>query len=56
MKIYVDYQFVESGALLTFLLSFTSVKIEWTRHVLENIEPKAKEKPAMSSQARAVQI
>ena len=56
MKIYVDYEFVGSGDLLTFLLSFTSVKIEWTRHVLENIEPKAKEKPAMSSQARAVQI
>lgn len=52
----LNYKFVGLGDLLTFLLSFTSVKIEWTRHVLENIEPNAKEKPAISSQARAVQI
>ena len=56
MQIIVNYQFVGPRDLLTFLLSFTSVKIEWTRHVLENIEPNASEKPAMSSQARAVQI
>lgn len=56
MPINVNYQFDGSRDLLTFLLSFTSVKIEWTRQVLENIEPNAKEKPAMSSQARAVQI
>lgn len=56
MKINLNYNFVGLGNLLTFLLSFTSVKIEWTRHVLENIEPNAKEKPAISSQARAVQI
>jgi hypothetical protein len=56
MQINVNYQFVGSGDLLTCLLGFTSVKIEWTRHVLENIEPNANEKPAMSSQARAVQI
>lgn len=40
----------------TFLLSFTSVNMEWTRHVFENMEPKANEKPAISSHALAVQM
>lgn len=41
---------------MTFLFNFKSVKMECTRHVLENIAPKAREKPAIRSQARAVQI
>lgn len=40
---------------MTFLLSLTSVNMEWTRQVLENIAPKAKLNPAMRSHARAVQ-
>lgn len=31
------------------------MKIEWTRQVFENIAPNAKVKPAINSQARAVQ-
>lgn len=40
----------------TFLLSFTSVNMECTRHVFENMEPKANEKPAINSHALAVQM
>lgn len=39
---------------MTFLFSLTSVKMEWTRQVFENIAPKAKLKPAINSHARAV--
>lgn len=42
--------------MVTFLLSFTSVNMECTRHVFENMEPKANEKPAISSHALAVQM
>ena len=41
---------------LTFLLSWTLVKIEWTRQVLENIDPKESVKPAMRTQALTVQM
>lgn len=41
---------------LAFLLSWTSVKMEWTRHVLENIEPKARVNPAIRTQALDAQI
>ena len=30
--------------------------MEWTRHVLENMEPKASVKPAINVQMRAVQM
>ena len=32
------------------------MKIEWTRHVLENIEPKERVKPAMRTHALTVQM
>ena len=38
--------------ILTFLLSLMLVKIAWTRHVLLNIEPKAKVNPVIKTQAR----
>lgn len=41
---------------MTFLFNFTSVNIECTRHVFENMAPKAKLNPAISSHALAVQI
>lgn len=41
---------------MTFLLSLTSVKIEWTRQVLLNIAPNANENPAIKVQALAVQM
>lgn len=41
---------------LTFLFNLTSVKIECTLQVLENIAPKARLNPAMRSQALAVQM
>lgn len=40
---------------MTFLFNLTSVNIEWTRHVFENIAPNARLNPAIKSQARAVQ-
>lgn len=41
---------------MTFLFNLTSVKMEWTRQVLLNIAPKAKENPAIKVQARAVHM
>lgn len=40
----------------TLLLSLTSVKIECTLQVFENMAPKANENPAISSHALAVQM
>lgn len=40
----------------TFLFNLTSVKMEWTRQVLENMAPKARLNPAIRSQALAVQM
>lgn len=41
---------------MTLLCSFILVKMEWTRNVLLNMEPKASVKPAMRTQALALQI
>ena len=40
----------------TFLFNLTSVKIECTLQVLENMAPNAKENPAISNHALAVQM
>lgn len=41
--------------MITFLFNLTSVNIEWTRQVFENIAPNARLNPAIKSHARAVQ-